>query len=83
MLKVGLTMVAAVLGAVMLSDWPLVMVNALEQANTPVAELVNVTVPTLAQVVSPAVHLLIWNTSVVVEAALPKPLLFVQPDATE
>jgi len=51
--------VAALLGAVTLSDCPGAMVNALEQETTPVAELVNVTVPTLEQLVSPAVHLLI------------------------
>ena len=61
---------AALLGAVTLSDCPGVTVNA-EQENTPVADEVNVTVPTLEQLVSPAVHLLIWNTSVVLDAELP------------
>jgi hypothetical protein len=58
MLNVGLTTVAAPLGAVTLSDCPGATVNA-EQENTPVEDEVNVTVPTLEQLVSPAVHLLI------------------------
>lgn len=61
----------AVAGPVIVSEPPGATVNEPEQEYTPEAELVNVTVPTVLQLLAPLVQFVIVNTSVVLDATLP------------
>jgi hypothetical protein len=62
----------------MVSEPPGATVKELEHAYAPVAELVNVIVPTLVQDISPDAQFSMMNTSVVVDAVLPNAWLPVQ-----